>query len=152
VTEVRVVERPLATRFEKASKLTSSQWLDVIVCHVELVRGESETHAECLEIGFLAGPTPEERSPASFGRELVKSVSLGYGQDAINQWLEVHVRSNALDIDAKLAITPYGDDSQVLGTRRVEPQPTRHARGDFRLAAWPGNDTKRGWLYAQIAG
>jgi hypothetical protein len=129
------VERPRGVGFEKASKLTSNQWLDVIAGHVKLVRRDSETDAECFEIGLLTGPTPVERSPASLGRELVKSTSLGFGQDAVNQWLEIHVRSNALDIDAELAITPYGENGEALGAGRVEPQPPRDARGELRLAA-----------------
>ena len=116
------------------------------------MQGYSETHAECFEIGLLTGPIPVERSPASLGRELVKSTSLGHGQDTIKQWFEIHVRSNALDIDAKFAITPYGEDGQVLGAGRVEPQPTRDARCEFRLAARSGDETKGGRLYAQIAG
>jgi hypothetical protein len=102
----------------RASKLTSNLWLDVIAGHVNLVRRDSETDAECFEIGLLTSPTPVERSPAIRGRELVKSTSLGYGQNAINQWLEIHVRSNALDIDAELAITSYGENGQALGAGR----------------------------------
>jgi hypothetical protein len=71
------VERPRGVRFEKASKLPSNQWLDVIAGHVKLVRRNSETDAECFEIGLLTGPTPVERSPASLGRELVESTTLG---------------------------------------------------------------------------
>jgi hypothetical protein len=110
------VERPRGVWLEQASKPTLDLWLDVIAGHVNLVRRNRETDAECFEIGLLAGPTPVERSPASLGRELVESTSLRYGQNAINQWLEIHVRSDALDIDAKLAITSYGEDGQVLGT------------------------------------
>jgi hypothetical protein len=124
----------------------------MIIGHINLARLDDETDAESFEIGLLAGPATVERSPAIPGSEQVKGTSFGDGHDAPNQWLEIQVSSNLLDIYADFTISRYGENGQVMGAGHVEPQPLRGARVELRFAARSGDQTKRARIYAQVAG